>query len=152
MNSRTIALFTVLASVLSCYEGKERTKTLEVIVHRLNKAIRANLKNSAEIIKKTDDVFKKAYNKFEGYKIEPSLFLSLFSSMDEKNFKKFGITDKLVEKNLLHYYNQNNHITLGIDKDTREVAIWMFNQISDICGLDRYQPRFKMMVKQKQLI
>lgn len=147
--NRTIALLTVIGSVLSHYRGKERTRTLETVNERLNKAIRNNLKSNIElanIIQATDNIFKEASHKFENLIIEGSFFLSMFHSMDEKNFKKIGITDKLVDKVMAHYYHHNPKIKENgkeIDANTREICIWIYNQISDICGLEHYQPRFK---------
>jgi hypothetical protein len=145
--NRTIALLAVVGSILSAYKGKERTRTLEMLSSRINKAIRAHLRGNIElanIIQATDDVFKEASEKFENVTIEGAFFVSVFQSMDSKNFKKLGITDKLVDAMMAHYYHHNPKIKengLELDQNTREVCIWIYNKISDICELPHYQPK-----------
>ena len=145
--NRTIALLAITGSILSAYKGKERTKSLEILYGRINKAIRAHLRGNIElanIIQATDDVFKEASEKFENVTIEGAFFVSVFQSIDSHNFKKCGVTDKLVDVMMAHYYHHNPKIKengLELDQNTREVCIWIYNKISDICELPHYQPK-----------
>lgn len=90
-------------------------------------------------------------NKFVDISIEPSLLLSIFQGIDTQNFRKIGITDKLVEKLLLHYNNTKEVKEYGyeLDSGTREFCIWVYNQISELFGIEGYMPKQLFKINNK---
>ncbi len=137
---RVVLMLSIIGSIVG--NNKATTKRHKLLHSRINKAIATAFKKDKtlmlDITNIADKFWDEAIKLFESKSLEPTLFLSISVSFDERRFRDAGMSRRLVED---YYYPLKSDDAVEVEKTTSEMAIWFYNKISQSLGIDGYKKR-----------